>query len=103
MGACRMLSNITVYGRKIEAVDDFIRDFISVFSRGGGKIWTDFLGGGQNMKTTTFCVQKHKKSLYFKIRGEMPPLPPPQMTSLEFIDLGITITIYAIIVTSVIR
>jgi len=35
------------------------------------------------MRRTKCCVQKHKKSLFLKIRGgNAPPAPPPQMTSL---------------------
>jgi len=51
-----------------------------LFPGGGGKILSDFLGGwGQNIKKNIFCVQKHKKTLFFKIRmgGQMSPLPPP--------------------------
>jgi len=41
----------------------------------GGKILTDYLGG--NMKKTKFCVQKHRKLLFFKFRGGKHLLPPP--------------------------
>jgi len=46
------------------------------FFQGGGTILTDFLGGGQNMKQKKCCVQKHKKSQFFKIRGGKYPPPP---------------------------
>jgi len=50
------------------------------FSRGGGNILTDFLGGGGYEKNKN-CVQKHKKPLFFKFRGG--GKCPPQMTPLE--------------------
>jgi len=40
------------------------------FPGGGGKILTDFLeAGGQNMKNTKFCRQKHQKVTIFKNQG----------------------------------
>jgi len=40
------------------------------FFPGGGNILTYFLkGGGQNMKKTKFCKQKHKKVTIFQIKG----------------------------------
>jgi len=50
------------------------RDVISVVSRVGGKILTDFLGGGQNMKKQNLCA-KTEKSIFFEIRGQIPLLP----------------------------
>jgi len=47
--------------------------------QGGGTILTDFLGG-QNMKKTKCCVQKHKKVTIFQSGGQIPP--PPKMMSL---------------------
>jgi len=55
------------------------------FFPGGGTILTNFLGGGgRNMKNTKCCVQKHKKSLFLKIRrGKCPPPCSPPMTPLD--------------------
>jgi len=44
----------------------------SLFS-GVGKTLTDFLGGGQNMKNTTFCRQKHQKVTIFQNQGGNAP------------------------------
>jgi len=56
------------------------RDVISVLP-GGGKILTEFLGGGQNVKKLKSCRQKHKKFTIFQIQGG--GNAPPQMRSLE--------------------
>jgi len=57
------------------------RDCISVFSRGGHNF--DRLPRGAKYEKNYFCVQKHKKSLFFKIRGvQMSPPAPSQMTFL---------------------
>jgi len=49
---------------------------ISFFPR-GGKILTEFLGGGQNMKKN-YVVGKNTKSLYFfNSRGAFAPPAPP--------------------------
>jgi len=64
---------ITKCGRYMNTI---IRDVILVFSR-GGQNFDRLPRRGQNMKKTKCCGKKHKKSLFFKIRGgQMPPLPP---------------------------
>jgi len=47
------------------------------FFPGGGNILTEFLGGGQNMKNTKFCRQKHKKVTIFQNQGRQMASPPP--------------------------
>jgi len=51
----------------------------------GGKLLKDFLGGrGKIWRKKTFCLHKHKKVTITQIQGgQIPPLPPPQMTSLR--------------------
>jgi len=56
------------------------RHFI-FFHGEGGKILTNFLGGRGGAKyEKKKCVQKHKKSLFFKIRGweNASPSAPPK-------------------------
>jgi len=56
------------------------------FFIGRGKILTDFLGGGQNMKRKKNCAQKHKKITAFQIQGgaNTPCLPTNDVSAVRY-------------------
>jgi len=55
----------------------YTRDVIS-FLPGGGKILTDFLGGGNMKKTNCVCKKTQKNTIFQNQGKQMPtPLPPP--------------------------
>jgi len=54
------------------------RDVISVFSRGGVQNFDRLPRGGQNMKNTKFCKQKHQKVTIFQNQASPPPNDVPE-------------------------